>query len=94
MTLAIEAMLSNQRISGQVPNPSIYLNNGKAIRRSVFASKLRNYLSFCGLDSMRYKSHSSRIGRVALCAARGHPEAYIYSFGKWYSARFRKYIKL
>ena len=90
----IEAMLAYLSIRGKEPGPLFVLADSRAVPRSLFECQLRKCLSFCGLDSSRYKSHSFRIGRATDCAAKGYSDAYICSLGRWHSAAFRKYIRL
>ena len=55
---------------------------------------LRSVLSFCGLDTARYKSHSFRIGAAFDAALRGFSDAQIRLMVRWRSDAFRQNIRL
>ena len=63
-----QAMLNYCRLRLFSPGPLFCLHNRPVII-TQFDAQLRSCLSFCALDSSRYKSHSFRIG--AACHAAG-----------------------
>ena len=50
-------------------------------------------LSFCGLDTRRYKGHSFRIGEASHAADKGFSDAQIRALGRWKSDAFKVYIR-
>ena len=62
----VQAMLDYCKVRSFSPGPLFYLHN-RPITVNQFNAQLRSCLSFCSLDSSRYKSHSFRIG--AACHA-------------------------
>ena len=67
---------------------------GKPYATSTAKDDLASVLSFCGLDTKRYKSHSFRIGAASDAALRGFSDAQIRLMGRWLSDAFRQYIHL
>jgi len=61
--------------------------------RSYFTQCLSQALSFSGLDTELYKSHSFRIGAASWAAAKGMSDAQIRTFGRWKSTTFLRYIR-
>ena len=67
---------------------------GKPYATSTARDDLPSVLSFCGLDTKRYKSHSFRIGAASDAALRGFSDVQIRLMGRWRSDAFRQYIRL
>ena len=62
-------------------------------RRSQFVDSLNRALSFCSLETDRYKTHSFRIGAASWAASPGFSDLQIRPFGCWKSNTFLKYIR-
>ena len=62
--------------------------NNTAITGPYFAQCLSQALSFSGLDTKLYKSHSFRIGVASWAAAKSMSDAQIRTFGRWKSTAF------
>ena len=67
---------------------------GTAVLRETFASRLSEAIKLCGLDSSRYKGHSFRIGAASYAALQGMSDAQIRILGRWKSNAFHKYIRV
>ncbi|XP_060561111.1 uncharacterized protein LOC132720891 [Ruditapes philippinarum] len=93
-TSAITAMHDYIALRGQSPGPLFSLPSGQPVPRKLFDKQLKSTLSFCGINSDRYKSHSFRIGKATDCAQRGYSDAKIRFLGRWNSNAFRKYIRV
>ena len=62
---------------------SIQQQSDTAITRTYFAQCLSQALSFSGLDTKLYKSHSFRIGAALWAAEEGISDAQIRTFSRW-----------
>ena len=58
-----------------------------------FNVALQQCLSYCGLDSSRYKTHSFRIGGACHAAEKGYSDAQIRALGRWKSDAFKVYLR-
>ena len=67
--------------------------DGAPVSRSYFTTKLRNCISFCGLDPKRFKSHSFRIGSASHLTSLGKSDLQIKLLGRWNSDSFLRYIR-
>ena len=67
--------------------------NSTPITRPYFAQCLCQALSFSGLDTKLYKSHSFQIGAASWAAAKGMSDAQIRTFGRWKLNTFLRYIR-
>ena len=81
-------------IRGSHPGPLFASPGGCLYTCGSARDDLRSVLSFCGLDTARYKSHSFRIGAASDAALRGFSDAQIRLMGRWRSDAFRQYIRL
>ena len=63
------------------------------LTRFQFQAVLKKAVSFCGLNSVHYKSHAFRIGAATSCAMNGISVAQIKSWGRWSSSAYRSYIR-
>ena len=73
--------------------PLFCRQNGQPLKRTLFDSILHKNISFCGLDSSKYKGHSFRLGAATYAAEKGLTDAQIRSMGRWNSNAFQKYIR-
>ena len=81
-------------IRGSDQGPLFASPDGRLYTCGSARDDLRSVLSFCGLDTARYKSHSFRIGAASDAALRGFSDAQIRLMGRWRSDAFRQYIRL
>ena len=69
-------------------------SNSQPVHRNKFSSILSQSVSFLGLDSSRYLSHSFRIGACTYAIQCGLSDSQIRVLGRWNSDAFRRYIRL
>ncbi|XP_056019237.1 uncharacterized protein LOC130054234 isoform X2 [Ostrea edulis] len=74
--------------------PLFSFMDGTPVSRQFFTDHLRLSLSFCGLDTNKYQSHSFRIGAATTAAASGSSDIQIQNMGRWKSSAFKKYIRI
>ena len=89
----IQALIEYIKLRGNSKGPLFCYANNESISVSQFNAQLRRALSFCGLDSSRYKSHSFRIGAACYAAEKGFSDAKIRALGRWSSDAFKVYIR-
>jgi hypothetical protein len=89
----VQAILDYCRIRGSQPGSLFCFADMKVVTITTFNIELRRSLTFCGLDSGRYKSHSFRIGAASYAAEKGLSDAQIRSLGRWKSEAFKLYIR-
>ena len=80
-------------VRGQISGPLFCWPDNSPVRRLQFLSALNQALTFCGLETDRYKTHSFRIGAASWAAAQGFSDSQIRRFGRWKSNTFLKYIR-
>lgn len=80
-------------VRGQISGPLFCWPDHSPVRRSQFVDSLKGALSFCNLETDRYKTHSFRIGAASWAAAQGFSDSQIRRFGRWKSNTFLKYIR-
>ena len=80
-------------IRGSLPGPLFCFADGSPVKTGQFTQQLQQALTFCGLDSAKYKSHSFRIGAASWAAERGLSDAQIRHLGRWKSDVFKLYIR-
>ena len=90
---AVTLLLDYLNARGRNAGPLFCWPNNTAITRSYFTQCLSQALSFSGLDTELYKSHSFRIGAASWAAAKGMSDAQIRTFGRWKSTAFLRYIR-
>ena len=90
---AVTLLLDYLNARGRNAGPLFCWPNNAAITRSYFTQCLSQALSFSGLDTKLYKSHSFRIGAASWAAAKGMSDAQIRTFGRWKSTAFLRYIR-
>ena len=89
----VDRLLQFCALRGDAPGPLFYMPDLSPISISIFNRQLSSSLSFCGLDTSRYKAHGFRIGAVGHAAASGLSDAQIRFLGRWSSDAFKVYIR-
>ena len=79
---------------GSGPGPLFCLADGFPVLRAVFVDKLSMAIGYCGLDPLRYKGHSFRIGAASYAADAGMSVSQIRALGRWKSDAFHEYIRI
>ena len=90
----VHALQQFCEIRGSYPGLLFASPGGRPYTCRSARDDLRSVLSFCGLDTAGYKSHSFRIGAASDAALRGFSDAQIRLMGRWRSDAFRQYIRL
>lgn len=90
---AVTLLLDYWHARGQSAGPLFCWPDNTAVSRSYFTQCLHQALSFSGLDTTIYKTHSFRIGAASWAAAKGMSDAQIRLFGRWKSNAFLRYIR-
>ena len=67
--------------------------DGTSVTRDQVMTVLRKALTFLGVDSTKYGTHSFRIGRCTDLAMAGFSDAQLRQMGRWRSDAFRLYIR-
>lgn len=75
------------------PGPLFCHQNLEPITVYQFNTELSRCLTFCGLDTKKYKGHSFRIGAASHAADKGFSDAQIRTLGRWKSDAFKSYIR-
>ena len=89
----VTAIQQYLKVRGSDQGPLFVLPNNFPVTRNFFALKLKACLSFCNLDTRKYKSHSFRIGGSSYLAELGYSDAQIRIMGRWKSDAFKGYIR-
>ena len=84
--------LINCKVRLFAPGPLFCFRN-RPVTVTQFNDQLRACLSFCSLDSSRYKSHSFRIGAACHAADLGYTDSQIRALGRWKFDAFKLYIR-
>lgn len=93
-TSAVQALAEYIALRGEFTGPLFCLENKNPVNKLIFDRHLHRSLSFCHLDSSRYKGHSFRIGAATFAAESNVSDARIRALGRWSSNAFRKYIRI
>ena len=88
----VQAMLDYCKLRGTQAGPLFSHSDTSPIKVSQFNTELHRCLSFCGLDTSRYKGHSFRIGAACHAAEKGFFGAQIRTFGCSKSDAFKLYV--
>ena len=75
------------------PGPLFQHFDRSPLTRFQFKAILKKAVTFTGLDSAHYKTHSFRIGGATSCALSGVSEDQIKLMGRWSSSAYRSYIR-
>ena len=89
----VTALYQYCNIRGGRPGPLFCHADQTAISVHQFNVALQQCLSYCGLDSSRYKTHSFRIGGACHAAEKGYSDAQIRALGRWKSDAFKVYLR-
>ena len=93
-TSAVQSLAHYIEVRGKFTGPLFCLENKNPVTRLIFDRHLHRSLSFCHLDSSRYKGYSFRIGAATFAAESNLSDARIRALGCWSSNAFRKYIRI
>ena len=80
-------------VRGFQKGPLFAFKSMAPVPRQFFSKNLSSLISFSGLQSERYKSHSLRIGGASYYASLGYSDSQIRLLGRWGSNAFIKYIR-
>ena len=89
----VTAMNNYLSLRGTQSGSLFCMPSGRAVKRHAFDVQLHKTLSFCHLDSSRYKGHSFRIGAASFRSEQGDTDTQIRSLGRWKSNAFLKYLR-
>jgi len=89
----VQAMLDYCKLRGNQAGPLLCHSDTSPITVGQFNTELQRCLSFCGLDTSRYKGHSFRIGAACHEADKGFSDAQIRMLCRWKSDAFKLYIR-
>ena len=89
----VTALYQYCNIRGTRPGPLFCNADQTAISVHQFNVALQQCLSYCGLDSSRYKTHSFRIGGACHAAEKCYSDAQIRALGRWKSDAFKVYLR-
>ena len=88
-----QALLNYLSVRGCDSGPLFRFLDKSPVSRNFFTSRLKNCISFCGLDPRLFKSHSFRIGSASYLASIGKSDLQIKLMGRWSSDSFLRYIR-
>ena len=86
-------LLKYLSVRGYDDGPLFRFINGSPVSRFFFTSKLKDCISFSGLNPKLFKSHSFRIGSASHLASIGKSDLQIKLLGRWNSDSFLRYIR-
>ena len=89
----VTALIEYFHLRGSRPGPLFCFPDLKPVPRQFFIKHLKINLSYCGLDTSLYQSHSFRIGGASFFASLGFSDEQIRLLGRWKSNSFRIYIR-
>ncbi|XP_033760621.1 uncharacterized protein LOC117342549 [Pecten maximus] len=90
----VAAMKSYLKVRGCTQGPLFTLDGFTPITQTYYSSKLRDAVSFIGLDSSMYKPHSFRIGAASTAFQCQIPEENIRLMGRWNSDAVKRYFRI
>ena len=82
------------RYRGKSPGYLFVWPNGDPVSHTQFASTLNLCLSFAGLSTTLYKSHSFRVGAATWAVSQGASDTQLREMGRWSSDAFKRYVRL
>ena len=89
----VTALFHYCKVRGDRPGPLFCYADVTSISAYQFNVELQRCLTYCGLDTSRYKSHSFRIGGACHAAEQGYSDAQIRALGRWKSDAFKVYLR-
>ena len=89
----VQGLINYCQLPGVQPGPLFCHQNLEPITVFQFNTELFRCLTFCGLDTKKYKGHSFRIGAASHAADKGFSDAQIRTLGRWKSDAFKSYIR-
>ncbi len=89
----VAALLSYLTRRGNKPGFLFLSADGRPLTKSRFILKIREALSYLGIDSSQYAGHSFRIGAATTAAAQGIQDSVIQMLGRWRSSAYQLYIR-
>ena len=89
----VAALFQFCEVRGDRPGPLFCHADQTSISVHQFNATLQQCLSYCGLDTRRYKGHSFRIGGACHAAEKGYSDAQIRALGRWKSDAFKTYLR-
>ena len=89
----VQAIFDYLALRGNRTGPLFCHLNLAPITADQFNTELQRCLSFCGLDTRRYKGQSFRIGAASHAAEKGFSDSQIRTRGRWKSDAFKVYIR-
>ena len=89
----VTGLLQYCKLRGDRPGPLFCHADNSPLSVHQFNSELQRCLTYCGLDTSRYKSHSFRIGGACHAADNGYSDAQIRALGRWKSDAFKVYLR-
>ena len=75
------------------PGPLFFFQSGAPLTRSTFVIRLKQALSYAGIDPTWCTAHSFRSGAATVAAKRGLWDSAIKQLGTWKSTTYQRYIK-
>ena len=90
---ALHALVQYCEVRGSSNGPLFCFPDSSPVTVGHFNTELHRCLTFCGLDTAHYKSHSFRIGAASHAAEMGFTDAQVRTLGLWKSDAFRLYIR-
>ena len=81
------------KVRGDLPGPFFCYADLTSILSHKFNFELQTCLSYYGLDTSRYKSHSFRIGGACHAADQGYSDVQMRALGRWKSDAFKVYLR-
>ncbi|XP_061178924.1 uncharacterized protein LOC133187541 [Saccostrea echinata] len=90
----VKAMQKYLSVRSKCQGPLFSFDGQKPINQAYFTNELKNALSFVGLDTTKYKSHSFRIGAASYAFQCKIPEDKIRLMGRWNSSAIRRYFRI
>ncbi|XP_062586591.1 uncharacterized protein LOC134248181 isoform X3 [Saccostrea cucullata] len=90
----VKAMQKYLSVRSKCQGPLFSFDGQKPISQAYFTNELRNAISFVGLDTTKYKSHSFRIGAASYAFNCKIPEDKIRLMGRWNSSAVRRYFRI
>ena len=89
----VNSLIEYFHLRGSEFGPLFCFPDLKPIPRQFFIKNLKLNLSFCGLNTSLYQSHSFRIGGASFFASLGFSDEQIRLLGRWKTNSFRIYIR-